>query len=152
MMRFLAELGLPIPRSLRLAAEFVLNRELRRTLAVESVDLSRAETLLFEALALSVNLDAEGLSYAISQTLEALASDAVPVSETERLQQLADLAALAKSLPFKVDLWRVQNAFYRQVRDVYPGYRERAANGDAAAQSWTELFVVAGERLAVAVP
>ena len=151
MMRFLVELGLPIPRSLRLAAEFVLNRELRRTLAVDTLDLPRAGLLLYEALELSVNLDADGLSYAIGQTLEALASDAVPVGETERLQQLADLAALAKSLPFVVDLWRVQNAFYRQVRDVYPGYRERAGKGDAAARNWTELFAAAGERLAVAV-
>ncbi len=152
-MRFLAELGLPIPRALLVAAEIVINRELRRAVAAESLDLPRAERLLFEALALRAQLDEQGLGYAVSRSLETLAADGLPLAgETERLAKLAGLAEFASRLPFPVNLWRVQNAFYRQLREVHPGYVQRAEMGDENARTWTELFAAAGEALSVAVP
>ncbi|MDZ4230935.1 MAG: DUF3536 domain-containing protein, partial [Dehalococcoidales bacterium] len=69
-MRFLSELGNPIPRSFQSAAEFILNNGLRRALSADSLDIERIKNLLDETQTWKVELDNEGLSYLFQQTLE----------------------------------------------------------------------------------
>jgi hypothetical protein len=60
--RFLVNQDLPLPRAFTLAAEFVLNQELRKVLESDDVDLERPRALLSEASAVGVQLDLTGLS------------------------------------------------------------------------------------------
>jgi hypothetical protein len=46
-----------------------------------------------------------------------------------------------------LNLWKVQNTYWAMLRDVLPGYRERAAGGDAHAREWIEHFFGLGESL-----
>jgi hypothetical protein len=120
-MRYLIDLDLPLPRAFAMAAEFVLNRELRLVFSSDVPDLYRARTLLDEAKETQITLDGSGLGYAVRRTLERLAG-AVLVApyETAPLERLAEIAALARSLPFPVDLWKVQNLFYQAVQKRFP--------------------------------
>ncbi|MGH7506528.1 MAG: hypothetical protein ACRELX_12785 [Longimicrobiales bacterium] len=68
------------------------------------------------------------------------------------LEQLAEFSTLAKTLPFEMDRWRVQNEFYAMVNDVYPQFADRARGGDDGARRWVQLFTGVGEQLSVAVP
>jgi alpha-amylase/alpha-mannosidase (GH57 family) len=151
--RYLIELDLPLPRAFAMAAEFVLNRELRAAFAADSFDLESARTLLEEARSTQVPLDRSGLGFALQRTLESLA---VAVQEQPddhaRLQRLADAAAFAHGLPFPVDLWKVQNVFYDVVQHHYPRIAAEADETNGEAEQWIALAHRVGEQLAVAVP
>jgi alpha-amylase/alpha-mannosidase (GH57 family) len=150
--RFLANQDLPLPRAFTLAAEFVLNQELRTVLESDDVDLERPRALLSEASAIGVTLDLTGLSFALQRTLERLAEQLRRKPEdSTTLQRVARAATLARSLPLGVDLWRAQNSYYRLLKDVYPDFNARARAGDLAAREWIDLFTGVGEQLGMAV-
>jgi alpha-amylase/alpha-mannosidase (GH57 family) len=120
-MRYLIELGLPLPRAFATAAEFVLNRELRAVFSSDSPDLVRAERLLEQAMQTQITLDRSGLGYAVRRTLERLAEGVLLAPyDLEPLQRLASFSRLAVDLPFPVDLWKAQNLFYQAVHKRYP--------------------------------
>jgi alpha-amylase/alpha-mannosidase (GH57 family) len=153
LIRFLIDMQLPLPRAFSMAAEFVINRELRRIFESETPDLQRARTLVTEANELKVTLDEEGLSYVIERTLERLAAAfRHRPHELDALEQLVDVAAFARSLPFSVDLGQTQNHFYGTVHDAFSEIRSRAEAGDRRAQRALPLFRTLGEQLSVAVP
>jgi alpha-amylase/alpha-mannosidase (GH57 family) len=150
--RYLIDLGLPLPRAFAMAAEYVLNRELRAAFAEPPIDIERARTLLDEANAAQVTLDRSGLSYALELSLERLAA---AVRDTPRdaanLERLAEVAAFARALPFPVDLWKVQNIFYDIVQRQYPIIAAEADSTNGDAELWIRLARTVGEQLGVAV-
>ena len=152
LMRFLIAQDLPLPRVFRMAAEFVLNRDLRQTLSTPAVDMERARSLLEDAEATRVQLDREGLGYAVGKSLEQIAYELLEQPhDVALLQTWSDLASLTESLPFDVNLWKSQNVFYELLNTVYPAVRERAGGGDEEARRWTDLFTALGDQLAVVV-
>ena len=140
LMRFLAELRTPLPKVLRLTAEFVLNRALRRELENETLDLDRIQTLLDTAGRERVNLDAAGLAYVLRRRIngmvEMLAADP---GDTALLATIDSIVAMARSLPFEIDLWKVQNVYYELQQSEYP-----KRQGDA---EWVRPFLSLGEKL-----
>jgi hypothetical protein len=152
LMRFLKTLGTPLPRAFAAAGELVLNLDLRRKVGDPAADSEAIHDLLAERAALGVDLDVEGLSYALQQALESQVESLLERPEDpELLRRIEATAALARSAPFKVDLWRAQNRCYELLRTVYPRQREKAEEGDPAARAWVGLFKGLGERLAVRV-
>ncbi|HEX6134939.1 MAG TPA: DUF3536 domain-containing protein [Longimicrobiales bacterium] len=152
LMRFLIAQELPLPRAFRMAAEFVLNRDIRATLAAGRVDLERAHSLLEEAEATRVQLDREGLSYVFGKALERVAYELLEhPHDITLLEAWAGLASLIASLPFDVNLWKTQNVFYELLNAVYPAVRERAAAGEEEARRWADLFTALGDQLSVVV-
>jgi hypothetical protein len=153
LMRFLIAQDLPLPRAFRMAAEFVLNRDLRATLVAPVVDLERARSLLEDADATSVQLDREGLGFVFGRALERVAITLREQPDrVELLESWAGLAHLAGTLPFEVSVWKSQNVFYELLNTVYPAVRERADGGDEDARQWADLFAALGARLSVVVP
>ncbi|MFL6196181.1 MAG: DUF3536 domain-containing protein [Thermoanaerobaculia bacterium] len=152
LMRFLRALGTPLPRAFAAAGELVLSVDLRRKVGDPTADSEAIHDLLAERAALGVDLDVEGLSYALEQALEAQVESLLERPEDpDLLRRIEATAALARSTPFKVDLWRAQNRCYELLRTVYPRQREKAEEGDVAARAWVGLFKGLGERLAVRV-
>jgi alpha-amylase/alpha-mannosidase (GH57 family) len=152
LMQLLAELDIPLPNALDMAAEFVLNTTLIRVLADEDLDLGRVLVLLQEARSRDIVLDAEGLGYALTRTLQALAGRlrANP-ADLPVLRRLEGLAGLLNDLPFNIDLWEVQNRYFEILRSDFAVWRQRADQGDLDAAAWIDSFVALGEALSVAV-
>jgi alpha-amylase/alpha-mannosidase (GH57 family) len=150
LMRFIGDLGVPLPRVLRTTAEFVLNSSLREQFQEEIPDLEQVRALIDAAGREGVSLDREGLSFHLRRSLERLLGrfhdepDSVAL-----LEQIASLAALARSLPFEVDLARTQDLYWELLRDTYPG-RRRAT--DPTSQAWCAAFESLGVELGVNVP
>ena len=153
LMRFLLDLGMPLAPPFRMAADFTLNRALRRVFEQdEAADLPEARALLDEAREFSVNLDHRGLGYALEETLEGLADKLRHEPESlETLLHLLAVAEMARSLPFEVDLWKLQNIFYSLKENVYPGVRARAVDGYPAGQEWADAFNALARVLRVAM-
>ncbi|HEX3556972.1 MAG TPA: DUF3536 domain-containing protein [Thermoanaerobaculia bacterium] len=152
LMRFLRSLGNPLPRAFAAAAELVLNLDLRRSLEDPAADPGEVQRLLAERESLQVDLDVQGLSYALERALETLVRRLTENPESpELLRRMESTVALARQPPFNVDLWRAQNGCYELRRTLYPLQKEQAEAGDAAAAEWVRVFQELGGRLGVRV-
>lgn len=152
LMRFLSSHGIAQPRGFRMAAELALNRSLRHALEAAAPDPPVLSAILEEARNVGITLHEDGLGLAVEQTLERLA-DGLRGSPSDlvRLEELEAVVDLARQLPFEVDFWKVQNAYYRLAQLMLPGRRQDAASGSGDARRWIERFLVLGEKLAVKV-
>jgi hypothetical protein len=152
-MRFLANAGIPMPKTLETAAEVALNTDLRRALQEPELEPGEIAALVEEARLARVSFDAPTLEFALRSTMERLAErfDADP-GAIDRLRKLDESVAVALSLPFPVALWRLQNIYYGLMLKIYPAMAERAGARDAMAEEWIERFRALGEKLAVCVP
>ena len=70
LMRFLADLGLPLPKVLEVSAEYVLNSSLRREFQADAPDLDRIRTLLGAARQERVALQSAELGYVLRKSLD----------------------------------------------------------------------------------
>ncbi len=151
-MRFLSELGNPVPKSFHSAAEFILNSELRKVVSSDTLDLDRLQSLLDETQTWQVELDTEGLSYFLQQTLERMmARVSTSPEDTDFLKHLLTAAEMLPKLPFPIDLWRVQNLYHGLLKSSYSEFQNRAQQGDESAREWLRLFVSLGQQLSIRV-
>ena len=153
LMRYLSEMGIPQPRAFEVAAAFVLQRQLERSLTEPPVDVEQVAGLLTEAEEEGVALDAPGLPFAFSQALErqAQALDESPLA-LEKLSRLLGLVQLSGQVPFQVNLWQTQNRVYRLLELHYLAQADRAQAGDEQAQAWTAAFGQLAEALWLRLP
>lgn len=150
LMRFLKELGIPLPKALHTAAEFVLNTSLRRAFAAATPELEHITALLGEAAILDVPFDGAGLGYTLAKTVERLAERLLAnPTDLSLLKQIAEVVGLARTLPFRVDVWKAQNVYYKLLQTLYPQMREKDAQGDADAPVWLARFTALGDELRV---
>jgi hypothetical protein len=148
LMRFLIDLGTPLPKSLQTAAEYALNWNLRKALEAAEPEVNRIHALLEEAQGLKIPFDGVSLGHALKGTMERIAvqfrakpADISPLKKFERL------ATLARTLPFEVDFWKAQNIFFEVMQKVYADYRIRVERGEEAAKAWVNHFASLGEKL-----
>ncbi len=148
LMRFLTNLGLPLPGAFRAAAEMVLNAYLREALESFEPDPARVADLMEHARLEGVPVDLSGHGFTLSRSIRRL-SDAHRgrPADLPALVRLETVVRLARSLPFEVDLWHAQNG-YHAVREASLGeMSERAAQGNEAAQTWRRHFLSLGHLL-----
>lgn len=151
MMRFITTLGMPLPKPFYAAAELVLNSYLRQTLEQEEIDAERVHTLLETAKLEGVAIDAATLEFAYRHNLQRMAERLLANPTVDLLQQLDRAAALLDVLPFPVDLWKVQNAGYRMLENVYPSMCRELERGDPTAQAWVNSFRSLAKELSIKV-
>ncbi len=151
MMRFLTNLHIPLPKVFSAAAELVLNGYLRQALEQEEVDAERVNALLEAAKLEGVPLDTATLEFAYRHKLEGLTERLIVNPTVDLLQQLDSAASLIGALPFRVDLWKIQNSYYRLLENIYPNMQRQKEQGDRAAQAWLNAFKALGRKLAVKV-
>jgi hypothetical protein len=114
----------------------VLNSALRRAFESAELDFEHIRTLLEAAAREKVNLDATGLEFVLRRRMNGLAAAVMSHPDDESLLATLDAAvAMARSLPFEVNLWKVQNAYY---------YMLQQHAGD---DGWGERLTRLGERL-----
>jgi alpha-amylase/alpha-mannosidase (GH57 family) len=152
LMRFLLDMGIPLPKSFHAAAEVSLNLSLRDALADDAPPLERVQALLDEAKGLKITLDEVSLGFALKGTIERMAARfSGQPADPALLQELESLAALSCSLPFPVDLWNVQNIYFTMSREAYPQFRGRAEDGEDTAKTWVVRFTSLGGKLSCRV-
>lgn len=151
-MRFLSELGNPIPRSFQSAAEFILNSELRKAVSSDTLDLECIKSLLDETQTWKVELDTEGLSYFLQHNLEQMIAKLVDTPEDIKLlKELLAAMEITRSVPFAVDLWKVQNLYHVMLQSAFPEFQKKAERQDKAAQEWLAEFNSLGQQLSIRV-
>ncbi|OPZ73361.1 MAG: hypothetical protein BWY80_00955 [Firmicutes bacterium ADurb.Bin456] len=148
--RFLRDLNIPQPKVLHTAAEFVLNSNLRRAFAGDMTDLKQIRSLLDEAGVSNVRLDGAVHRYVLEKTLGRLGEmfRARP-GDPGLITRLDEVIALIESLPFEVELWKIQNVYYSLLRTVYQDNLKKAARGEEDAREWIARFNALGDKLRV---
>ena len=148
LMGFLSGMGAPLPRMLHLTAEFVLNTSLRKEFLADELDLERVQTILDTAAREKIQWDEAWLSYALNLRLGRWADELAVNPREERLQSFNAAVDLVRSMPFQINMARVQNVFYQLLQNVYPLV---AAEADASSQRWILQFKALGTKLGVCV-
>jgi alpha-amylase/alpha-mannosidase (GH57 family) len=151
LMLYLADHNVPIPAALSVAADRAVNHRLQRVFLEEGpLDRQVVVELLQEAKERRVHLDSVGLEFAFRQRIERLAeSFRGDPHDLERLAALEGAADIVAMLPFRVDVWRVQNDFDVVRREHLTDYRWR--HDLPGAQEWLRRFLALGEVLGVEV-
>jgi alpha-amylase/alpha-mannosidase (GH57 family) len=151
-MRFLSELGGPVPKAFHSAAELIINIDIHRAIDSNMIDTKSIKNLADTAKTWQVELDADGIGYDLKVKLEKMAAELVKdAGNIATLKSLLDVVILAHSLPFPVDLWKVQNNYWSLLQSVYPAYKQAAVNHDTKAIAWMEIFTALGENLSVRI-
>ena len=91
------------------------------------------------------------MEFAYRHRLERMMERLVANPNVDLLLQLDRAASLIQAFPFRVDLWKIQNSYYRLLENNYPQMRRQKERGDEAAQSWLNAFETLGQKLAVKV-
>jgi hypothetical protein len=147
------KLGMPIPKPLLMAAEFIVNSDLRRVLEEEEPDLARFENLTNAVKRWSLGLDKTTLEFVASSRITALMEKLYSrPDDIELLEKIERFLVLTKSLSLDgLNLWKAQKIyFYIGKGDQYNSMREREQE-DETAKKWVELFCKLGNYLYVKV-
>jgi hypothetical protein len=107
---------MPVPETLKRAAEVVLNDEIRRAFERDSPDIAHIGEKMSEGVRLRVDVDAAYVKHAGVQLLGRLASllEQSPLDE-HVLGDIIALLNLFNGRGWDLDLWRAQNIFARIV-------------------------------------
>jgi alpha-amylase/alpha-mannosidase (GH57 family) len=152
LMRFLKDSGTPVPIALCTAVEVVLNADLRRAFENEEFSPEHIDPLLEESRSEGISLDEDTLEYALRGSLERIAQRFI-ASPTELglLEKLHEGVGMLPTLPFQVNLWRVQNTCYDLLETVYPEFKARADQGDEKARQLLDHFTALSQKLSLRV-
>jgi len=151
-MRFLSELGGPVPKAFHAAADLILNIDLHRAVSGESLDTQNIHALVDTARSWKIDLDADGISYELQMNLERMMEDLTAAPEVaDILKSLLDCVELSQTMPFTVDLWKVQNLYWDMLQTNYPEFKQRTERGDRAAVEWTNDFLALGKLMKIRV-
>jgi alpha-amylase/alpha-mannosidase (GH57 family) len=144
LLRFMSDCGIPLPRELRAAAEVALNGLLHQALAAPALDRDAIEGLLDEMRIAGIPLD-QGLEIVLRRNLEKAADRFFedPLNLPGLIQFRENLVA-ARSLPFEIVLWSVQNRCYEVLQKVYPQMLERDAHAKSDARWLAQFRELAG--------
>jgi alpha-amylase/alpha-mannosidase (GH57 family) len=153
LLRFLADLTIPRPRPFKVAAEYVLNSRLQRIFRQPEPRLQAIAAILEQVKSTGVELDVREVGFAAKRALERLAERLQwDPKEARHLRRLREMAELVLPPPVHANPWRVQNVFYRVVRDMSPEQRRAAEAGSASAREWLEEAERLGQVLRVKIP
>jgi len=151
-MRFLSELGGPVPRAFHSAAELIINIDLHRAVNDDVIDTEAVSNLIETAGKWQIMIDGEGIGYDLKTNLEKMMTTlAASPGDLDSMKKIAEAVSLARRLPFPVDLWKVQNIYWDMLAAVYPEFKRKAARADQAAKSWVEAFGSLGKDLSMRV-
>jgi hypothetical protein len=146
LMRFIAAHGIPLVRHFQAAAEVTLNAELRRAIEGESLNVDLVRALMEEARAVHVDLDGATLEFALRKKLERMAEEwESQPCDAEKLTSLEAAVKLARSFPFEVRLWEIQNLYHSVLLNSANGNKPHAAGCEGP--EWTQTFRSLGDQL-----
>jgi alpha-amylase/alpha-mannosidase (GH57 family) len=150
LLRFIREMGQPVPEVLRFTAEFVLNNDLKRTFNTDPVDFVRIAMLMEMVKREGVQLDQAGIGFAASNSLtRLLCLLREKPQDHEILDRTNVLTSLFAAMPLSVNYWHAQNIYYSILNTAFPAL---AGNHTADSQVWQARFLALGEKLQISVP
>lgn len=137
----MSEMRAPLPKSLKAAAEFTINTDLRRLLEREELNMEHLEKNIEDVSRFSLDLDGQKLELIATEKINNLVDKLKRTpEETSLLEKLCTQINMLGYLPLQLDFWYAQNELYRIACEFYDNKRVDAEAGDQAAQAWILRF------------
>jgi alpha-amylase/alpha-mannosidase (GH57 family) len=150
LMRFLEDLGTPLPLALKTAADFILHVDIINQFAREDTEMERLHALLEEAKRRKVEVWDDELSFTITRKMERLIGELQDnFGDAARAAQLHQLAAIIREMPMDPNQWRVRNKYWKMLRVDFPEWREKAKEDENAAE-FVKHFLALGAEFNIA--
>lgn len=148
LMGFLQGTGMPVKKAFLSAAEVALNSDIRKAFMDEDLDADRIQGVIGDMKKWGIPFDSLELEFTIRRKLEERIGRLVDnPHELALLREILKKVELMKLLPMEINLWQVQNMYYKTVKTHYPGIFEKARAGDENAAIWVDMFKYLGEML-----
>jgi len=148
LMGFLQEIGMPLPKGFRIAAEFTLNYDIKNAFLEEKLDIEKIQNLINEVKRWDVLLDSTDIEFTIRKKVEKIMeglnknpSDFSLITEIHRIMELLRL------LPIEINFWHMQNIYYTMGKTNYKEFLAKAKSGDENVARWVEVFKKIGQDL-----
>ncbi len=152
LIRYINELGIPVPPSLKSTAEYVLLTELKEAFANEKFKIKTINKLLDEIERLHISLNTIDIGFVLKNSLEKMMKQILQNDKSIKLfENLINALNVTKRLPFKINLYHTQNDFYRLREDIYPKIKINADAGNPEASAWVKVFLTLAQQLEVYV-
>lgn len=151
-MSFLRELNIPLAKPFAIAAEYIINVDLRRLFEAEEIVPETLEKLIAVADRWQMALDGDLLAFNASLWVRGALERVSQNSESETvscIRMVAEVLSLLATLPVELDLRKAQDVYFSLARTRYGALKEQADAGDESAQQWTAAFEDLDTRLNV---
>ncbi|MEW6116429.1 MAG: DUF3536 domain-containing protein [Nitrospirota bacterium] len=127
-MNFLSSLGISLPQTVRIAAEHVINLDLKRIFDEEMVDTAELDRLIKEVLKWNIPLDKAGIAYIIPRWLFSAMNHIGHNArrDTVLLENITAVIALLEPLALDMNLWMPQNKYISLKESFYSEVGESA--------------------------
>ncbi len=150
LIRFVAEMGVPLSPQFQMAVDFSLHEELYTALSKDHAEPDRIAEILAQIERAGIPLHRVSLEFTFRRTVERAAHALQQHPEDiARLQSFEQAASISALLPFDVNLWRAQNIYFEVMQAYAPDCKIRAEAGDEEAQRWLTMAASLGEKLYV---
>jgi alpha-amylase/alpha-mannosidase (GH57 family) len=150
LIRFVADLGIPLSPLFQMAVDFTLQEEMLAALSQDQPDLDRIEEILEQTKQAGITLDQVTLEFTFRRTVDRSAQHFQKShGSLKQLRAFENTVGICASLPFEVNLWVAQNIYFEVIRKYESLYKDRAAAGDSKAQLWLATAASLGEKLYV---
>jgi alpha-amylase/alpha-mannosidase (GH57 family) len=143
MLHLLSAAGVEAPGVLLRTGEFAVNAELQRELRNSDMDTEKVTALVTQASADGLELDRTGLAFTLQKSLERLMDDFCrKMEDIERLRRVLQMMDLPAKLALPVNLWRVQNIYFKVAHEYVFGSKKLSPE-------WPDAFIRLGEQLSI---
>ncbi|GIK12440.1 MAG: DUF3536 domain-containing protein [Candidatus Brocadia sp. AMX2] len=148
LMGFLQEIGMPLPKGFRIAAEFTLNYDLEKAFTEEKLNIEKIQNLINEVKRWNVMLDSTDLEFVIRKKVENIMEclNRNP-SDFSLMVEIQRITTLLKLLPIEINFWYMQNIYYKMTKTIYKEFLLKAKSGDENAVRWIDVFKQIGPDL-----
>jgi alpha-amylase/alpha-mannosidase (GH57 family) len=152
-MSFLQNLQMPLPKPLTVAAEYIVNLDLKRIFEEQTLNTEKLESLINETKKWSLEIDKGTIGFVANEWINSLIEKIRQQPEEIPLfEKMENALKLLISLSVELDLWKAQNTYFSITKKLYRSMQERAEKGEDLAKRWIELFHRLGNQLHVKVP
>ena len=143
LIHYLSSLELDLPPDLLRTVTWVLKNEIQSALEANNFNRKHLKMLFQEAHLLNISLDNEQLALGLQdRVLEMATHWATDPHHQQTLQTFANTTRWVRNLPFPVDLYRIQNLFYRLRKELLPIYQQRKESSSLTDQAWSQTFAM----------
>ncbi len=147
-MTFLRDAGMPVPPAFLTAAAFALAADVKKAFLEETPDIERMRTIVSEIRKWNAPLDSVSIEFMLRRKGEAMMSRLLDEpADSALLSEFSTFFEMLRLLAIEVNLWEIQNIYYKIARKTWREIRAKAKSGDEESVRWVDLFQAVGEKL-----
>ncbi|MFW5932131.1 MAG: DUF3536 domain-containing protein [Desulfohalobiaceae bacterium] len=150
LLNFLTRIQTPLPRTLRVSAETVINTELAQLLEQEQANLDRIQELVRQVRDWRIELESTSLGFKAGWYIDSQMQKLLDQPEDmELMQHVLQLLRSLEPLKLDLNLWKSQNIIFELARRLHTQKTMAARDGNQEARDWVELLRSLAELLEV---